>query len=107
MPEEETQCKIFLNDTLPVEQERLLVTLPVLQLVDYGEMSGNKATPTRRKTIKEQQEEKRRKKAKLVVKEHHMDTTTKQWSTWTTGPKKKKTPKRHSEQNMLERSLGC
>ena len=34
-----------------------------------------------------------------------MDTTTKQWSTWTTGPKGKKTPKRHSEQNMLECTL--
>ena len=45
---------------------------------------------------------KRNKKARLVVKEHCLETTTKKWTTSTKG---KKTPKRHSKQNILECTL--
>ena len=73
---------------------------------DREEMPGRRPTPVRKKTIKEQKEEKRLKEKKLVVKEHHMDTATKQWSRWITGTKGKKTQKQHSEQNLLESTLG-
>jgi hypothetical protein len=82
MPEDETPEKIFLNDTLPVAQDRpkLLLTLPLPRLGDYEDMLGSKPTPVRKKKIKEQNEEKIMKKAKLVVKEHNMDTATRQWN---------------------------
>ena len=94
-----------MNDTLPVapERQRLIMTLTVPKLMDYEEMTGIKVTPTRKKTIK--RTERGKKMEKLVVKEHCLDKRTKKWSEWTSCSKGKKTPKQHSEQNMLECTL--
>ena len=97
-PDEETPGEMYLNDTLPVapERQRLLMTLMVPKLRDQSDPYKEKDN---------ERTARGKKKEKLVVKEHCLDTTTKKWSEWTSCSKGKKTPKQHSEQNMLECTL--